>query len=158
MEIIKLNKKHAKQLAQIDYESEHQNSSKMFNKKQMLMEIIKRFKQDYEIFFGYKEDNKLNGYVTLKPFFPGYKHCEVYWLAVRKSSQGKGIGTKLMKFIEDYAKRKGFRKVCVYTNKTMGKTRKFYEKSGYKLINEFPRYYSYKKNNTAVLYVKEILK
>lgn len=58
-----------------------------------------------EIFFGYKLNNELVGYVTLKPFFPGHKHCELYWLAVKKKYQEQGIGTKLVKFIENYAKK-----------------------------------------------------
>ena len=71
----------------------------------MKKEIQDRFDKGYEIFFGYKQNNELVGYVTLKPFFPGYKHCEVYWLAVKKKYQGKGIGSKLMEFIEKYAKK-----------------------------------------------------
>ncbi len=64
-----------------------------------------------------------------------------------------------MKFIEDYSKKEGFRKVCLYTGKNMKKTRKFYEKIGYKLINEFPGYYGYPTGNTtAVLYCKKIKK
>lgn len=93
-----------------------------------------------EIFFGYKLNNELVGYVTLKPFFPGHKHCELYWLAVKKKYQEQGIGTKLVKFIENYAKKKKFRKIFIYTGKPMKKTRKFYEKIGYEFVNEFPGY------------------
>ena len=155
--IIKLNRRHIEQLAIIDFESEHQNSSKLFNKKQLVKQIQNRFDKGHEIFFGYKKNNELVGYVTLKPFFPGYKNCEVYWLAVKKKFQGQSLGTKLMKFIEKYAKKNGFRKVCLYTSQNMKLTRKFYEKIGYKLINEFPGYYGYPSGNTtAVLYAKSL--
>lgn len=155
--IIQLSRKDINDLADIDYDSGHQcdrknKTSKLYMKK----ELLERFDECRELFFGYKENKTLIGYVTIKPFFPGHKHCEVYWLAVRKAYQGKGIGTKLMEFIESYAKKKGFRAVYVYTNKTMSKTREFYEKLGYKLVNEFPNYYGYKRNNTAVLYGKSI--
>ncbi len=69
--IIKLNRRHVKEIAQIDFESEHQNSSKVFNKNQLLNNIKERFDKGHEIFFGYKKDNELVAYVTLKPFFPG---------------------------------------------------------------------------------------
>ena len=153
--IIRLNRKHIEHLAQIDLESKHQMESnlKLSDYKRML---IKRFDEGYELFFGLKENDILKGYVTLKPFFPGHKHCEVYWLSVKSKFQGQEIGTKLMKFIENYAKKNGFRKVCLYTNKVMMKTRGFYEKLGYRLINEFPGYYGYPKNNTAVLYAKTL--
>jgi ribosomal protein S18 acetylase RimI-like enzyme len=155
--IIKLNRRHIEQLAVIDFESEHQNSSKLFNKTQMKKKIQARFDKGHEVFFGYKQNDELVGYITLKPFFPGYKHCEVYWLAVKKKCQGQGIGTKLMNFIEKYAKKQGFRKVCVYTGKNMALTIRFYEKIGYRLINEFPGYYGYPTGNTtAVLFVKSI--
>jgi len=119
--------------------------------------IKNRFDEGHELLFGYRQDNELVGYVTLKPFFPGYKHCEIYWLAVKKKCQEQGIGTKLMRFIEKYAKKNGFRKVCLYTGQNMKLTKKFYEKIGYKLVNKFPRYYGYSSGNTtSVLYAKEI--
>lgn len=153
--IIKLNKKHKKILAEIDLESKHQMESNLKLSDYGLM-LKKRFHEGYELFFGFKEENIIKGYITLKPFFPGYKHCEIYWLSVRDKFQCQGIGKRLIIFIEGYAKRKGFRKICIYTNKTMTKTRKFYEKCGYKFINEFPDYYEYKEDNTAVLYSKSI--
>ncbi|HLD48801.1 MAG TPA: GNAT family N-acetyltransferase [archaeon] len=141
----------------MDFESEHQNSSKHVSRKDMKRKIKNRFDEGHELFFGYRQDNELVGYVTLKPFFPGYKHCEIYWLAVKKKCQGQGIGTKLMRFIEKYAKKNGFRKVCLYTGQNMKLTKKFYEKIGYKLVNKFPRYYGYPTGNTtAILYAKEI--
>ncbi|MBU0666341.1 MAG: GNAT family N-acetyltransferase [Nanoarchaeota archaeon] len=156
--IIKLNKSNIRSLITIDFESEHQGDrERNISKSEIRKGIEKRFKKNYEVFFGYKQNNELVGYVTLKPFFPGHKHCEVYWLAVKKKCQGKGTGTKLMNFIEDYAKKKGFRKVCLYTGKDMCLTRRFYEKNGYSFINEFPDYYGYTTGNTtAVLYGKTI--
>lgn len=122
-----------------------------------MQEIEKRFNEKQEIFFGYKKEKELLGYVTLKPFFPGYKHCEVYWLAVKKKTQGQGIGTKLMNFIEKYAKNKGFRKIYLYTGEDMHLTQKFYKKKGYELINKFKEYYGYEEGNTtAVLLCKKL--
>jgi len=156
--IIKLNRRYIEQLAQIDWESEHQgNRERRITFSQMKKEITQRFNEGYELWFGYKKNNELVGYTTFKPFFPGYKHCEMYWLAVKKKYQGQGIGRNLVRFIEKYAKKKGYRKVCLYTGKDMIKTRKFYEKIGYQMTNEFPNYYGYNSGNTtAVLYIKEI--
>ena len=83
--IIKVNMKNLEELAQIDFESEHQGNIKNnISKSYMKKGIVKRMEEGHEIFFGFKEKNILKGYVTLKPFFPGHKHCEVYWLSVRK--------------------------------------------------------------------------
>jgi len=152
--IIKLNRRHLEQLVQIDYESEHQNDREhRITKAQMRKHLGERFGK--EEFYGYKE-GILKGYATLKPF-SGYKHCEIYWLAVRKQYQGQGIGTKLLKFLEQKAKQQGYRKVFVYTGKNMIRTRQFYEKNGYKFVNEFPEYYGYSTGEkTAVLYGKKL--
>ncbi len=155
MAIIRLNKRHLEQLATIDLESNYQMEGdfRLSDYRRILKE---RFGEGHEIFFGCKEGGVLKGYATLKPFFPGYRHCELYWLAVRKRFQGRGIGTKLLRFIEDYARKGGFRKIFLYTNKAMKRARKFYESRGYRFVNEFPGYYNYKRNNTAVLYAKKL--
>ncbi|MFH1631179.1 MAG: GNAT family N-acetyltransferase [Candidatus Aenigmatarchaeota archaeon] len=155
--IVKLNGKSISALADVDWEADHENSRSWYpTKSSMKKDITNRFKTGHEIFFGCKLNGKIVGYITLKPFFPGYKHCEVYWLNVKKSTQGHGIGTCLLKFIENYAKKKGFRKIFTYTGRSMKRTRKFYEKNGYKLVNEFPNYYSSGKDMTAVLYGKKL--
>jgi len=154
--IIKLNRKHIEKLATIDYESEHQKSTNSVSKKEMKKEILTRFDKGHELFFGYKQNNELVGYITMKLFFPGHNHCEVYWLAVKKKFQRQKIGTALLDYVEKYAKNKKFRKLCLYTGKQMERTRKFYEKNGYVLINEFRDYYGYEKENTAVLYAKSL--
>ncbi|MBN2454715.1 GNAT family N-acetyltransferase [Candidatus Woesearchaeota archaeon] len=153
--IIRLSKRNLNELARIDYEAQHplEKHLKAADYKRILRE---RFELGHEIFFGYKEGRELKGYAALKPFFPGHKHCEACWIAVRKKYQGRGIGKALMKFVEGYAKKKKFRKVCVYTNKALKRVRNFYEKQGYRFVNEFPGYYSYAKNNTSVLYAKRI--
>lgn len=50
-------------------------------------------------------------------------------LAVRPSQAKKGNGKKLMEFIENYAKKKGIKKLMLYPSTT---AQKFYEKLGYK--------------------------
>ena len=155
--IFRLNRKHIDVLSDIDAESEHETDKEnLTTKKQYLEELSKRFKINHELFFGFKENGILKGYVTIKPFFHGRGNCELYWLAVRKKYQKTGIGTRLTEFAEKISRQMGFRAIYLYTNKVMVKTRMFYEKRGYKLINEFPGYYDYPKNNTAVLYGKKI--
>lgn len=152
---IKLNKKHLTELADIDYHSAHQiegHRTLASYKK----ELVKRFNKKHELFFGYREEGILKAYITIKLFFPAHKRCEVHWLAVRKEFHQEGIGSKLMRHIELYAKKNGFRKVCLYTNKKKKLARRFYEKNGFKIVNEFPNYYGFKKNNAAVLFAKDI--
>jgi len=145
-------------LVLVDIESEHQNQKELnYSKKDFIQKLQKRFSEGYEKFYAYFESNEIIGYASVKPFFPGHKHCELYWMAVRKSHQGKGIGSKILTQLENIYKNEGFRKICLYTGKNMEKTRKFYEKNGYTFINEFPDYYGYEKGETtAVLYYKKL--
>jgi len=156
--IIKLDRRHINQLADIDFECDHPvDVQRNLSKSDMKKYILKRINEKTEIFFGYKQNNELIGYVTMIPSFPGYKHCEVYWLAVKKKFQKQGIGKKLMKFIENFAKNKGFRKVCLYTGKEMKNAQLFYKKIGYEFVNEFKNFYGFESSNTtSVLYVKSI--
>ncbi|MFA5763260.1 MAG: GNAT family N-acetyltransferase [archaeon] len=154
--IIKVNQRSIKSLLKVDEEANHQATGNL-SSKEKLKSLKKRFDDGYELFYAYKRNNEIIAYITLKPFFPGHNHCEVYWLNVKKNYQCEGVGTKLIKYIENLAKQMQFRKVCVYTGKTMGLTRHFYEKNNFKLINEFPDYYGFPTGNrTAVLYVKDL--
>ena len=143
-------------LADIDFQSDHpMDVQRKLTRKQMKKYLSERFKKKQEEFFIYK--NK--AYITLKRDFPGYKHCEIYWLAVKKSFQRQGLGKKLVKFIEEHAKKLGFRKICLYTGKVMKGAQIFYKKNGFKKVNEFPDHYGFngtKKEKTAVLFCKNI--
>jgi len=156
--IIKLDKRHLEQLADVDFECAHSvDVQRNLSREDMKEYILQRINKKQEIFFGYKQNDELIGYVTMIPHFPGYKHCEVYWLAVKKKVQKQGIGRKLMRFIEEYAKEKGFRKVCLYNGKEMKEAQSFYERIGYKLINEFKGYYGFSTGSTtAVLFAKSL--
>lgn len=156
--IIKLDTRHLDQLTDIDFLSEHPNDiQRGLSRRDMKKYIKLRLDKKREEFYGYKIGKELVGYVTLIPEFPGYKHCEVYWLAVKKHFQGKGIGRELMRYIEQIAKNLGFRKVCLYTAKDMPGAQQFYKKIGYKQINEFPGYYGFETGNTtAVLFAKSL--
>lgn len=57
-------------------------------------------------------------------------HIELLWLS--EESRGKGVGKKLMKSAEDFAKQNNCEKVFVET--TSWQAKPFYEKAGYNLI------------------------
>ena len=160
MNIIKLDRRHIQEMAEVDMNTGHR-STRLLNltKKDIIDELMKAFKRRDETFYGICIGKELVAYIGFRPSFPGHNHCEVHWIGVKKAYQGRGIGTKLMKFIEQYAMTHGCRKICLYTGKTMRKARHFYEKLGYRQICEFPDYYGYSRGNTtAVLYCKKLQK
>ena len=156
--IIRLDKRHLKELARVDVESEHpteEHCTLAYHEKL----LRKRFKQGNEELFGFKEGSIIKGYISFKPFFPGWgPNCEAYWLAVRKQFQGQGVGSVLLRFVEARAKKKGFKKIYLYTNEIMKRARKFYEANGYSFVNKFPGYYKHAGINhkAAALYGKSL--
>jgi GNAT superfamily N-acetyltransferase len=70
------------------------------------------------------DDNKIIGVVDLED-------NKIGGLYLRHDKIGKGYGKVLLNFIEDYAKKKGIKKVILYSTKY---AYKFYLKHRYKLI------------------------
>ena len=116
--------------------------------------LSQRFNEKNKDFYVY-EDNGIKGYVCLKLEFPGHNNCELAWVAVLKEEQHKGIGKKLVRFIENIAGKKGFRNIYAYTSEKDNKeAHKFYLSLGYKKINALEDYYS--DGSRAVLFGKKL--
>ena len=136
----------------------------MLGRKEIIDALCKRFGEQNKEFYVYeivnesKEGNKnkeILGYATLKLEFPGYKNCELSWIAVRQKYQHKGIGKKLVEFIEALTRKKGFRNIYAYTSeKENDKVQGFYNRLEYKRINAFEDYYS--DGTRAVLFGKKL--
>ncbi len=107
-------------------------------------------------FYVYEENKKMAGFVALKKDFSAPNSCELELLAVLKEKHGKSIGRRLTKFIEKRAEELNFDRIFLYTGEDNIPAQQFYQKNGYKKINEFPKYYSW--GDTAVLYGKRLKK
>ena len=78
-------------------------------------------------------------------------------MAVRRELRGNGINTKLLRFVEEWAREKGFELLVVkssgdLTYKPYDATRGFYERRGFvriALIDPYPEW-----NEPAVIYIK----
>lgn len=107
---------------------------------------IKKFRNEKNIRFVAIDKNKLLGSAAFDK--KGY-----FGLYVHKDYIGKGIGSKLLRKIEETAYKKGIRKfnpIVVITAK------KFYEKHGYKTIKRIK--YSIKSQKLTVYQMKKKLK
>lgn len=97
-------------------------------KKRNSSKEIKRKMKDYEM-FCLLEKNKIIGTISLD-------NHEIKGVYVRRNYTRKGIGTKLINFIEDYALKKSRKKVHLNSAE---KARGFYKKLGYKLIKRIEK-------------------
>jgi putative acetyltransferase len=121
-EISKLVKQTFKNVNSKDYPTKEHIL--FFNSKNTKKKILKKIKK-YEM-FCIIEKNNIIGTVHLRGDMIGgfyIKHDQVR----------KGVGTRLLKFIEDYARKKGIKKVWLYSTKY---GYPFYLKNNYKLVKK----------------------
>ncbi len=129
MKIRKATKKDIQEIAEIFLmESNKKPYLQGWNKKTALEKIKGLFK-DEDVYVALII-GKIVGFITIKL---KKKKNEIYvdefWL--RKSHQGKGIGTEVMKFIENHYKKKGFGTMTV-TAHQKARALNFYKKMKFK--------------------------
>jgi len=112
--------------------------------------------KDYEIFVD-ADGEVVNGYVCIGPRPLTVGTYDLYWIAVNPFVQARGIGSGLVKYIEDYLKEKSTRLVLIETSGKPGyeKERKFYEKNRYDKFVEIKDFYNV--GDSLVIYGKYIL-
>jgi GNAT superfamily N-acetyltransferase len=102
--------------------------------------------KDYEIFTDEDEDGTENvrGYVCIGPRPLTSGTFDLYWIAVNPNVQSKGIGSGLIKYIEDHLKGKNGRLILIETSgkPSYEKERKFYEKNLYTELVNIKDFYS----------------
>ena len=112
--------------------------------------------KDYEIFVDRDENDEeqINGYVCIGPRPLTDGTYDLYWIAVNPSIQSKGVGSKLVRHIEEHIKNKNGRLVLIETSgkPSYEKERKFYEKNLYEKFVEIKDFY--KKGDSLVVYGK----
>lgn len=85
----------------------------------------------------------LPGFVYLAPTAMTDRTWELWWIAVDKSLQGKGLGTKLLAGVEAAVRAANGRLLLIETSSTplYDPTRKFYLKHGYAEAAVIPDFY-----------------
>jgi len=90
-----------------------------------------------------EEGGEVEGYYCVGPTPVTASTFDLYWIAVKPSSQGKGIGKKLMAHAEELIQSLGGRLVVAETSSTQryDKTRQFYLNTGYTELARIREYY-----------------
>jgi len=90
--------------------------------------------QDYRVECMVDEKDEAVGYICygLAPMTQGT--FDLYWIVVHPGVQGRGIGSRLVSFLEDEVKGKGGRMILVETSSTPDyeKTLSFYVRRGFR--------------------------
>jgi len=113
-----------------------------------------RQQDDYEIFSYVDSAQHVAGYVCIGPTPSTQGTYDLYWIAVTPSVHGKGIGSELLRFVEERIKEKGGRLVIAETSSTpkYEKTRAFYERKGFQRRACITDYY--KPGDDLIIYGK----
>ena len=114
-------------------------------------------KGDYCAFCALEGNGTLAGYICFGPI-PMTEGCyDLYWIVVDKAFSRKGVGGKLLEFMEDFTIKKGARRIYVDTSSTppYEPARGLYEKHGFRvtcLVEDF-----YRKGDHKVIFMKEVI-
>lgn len=94
-------------------------------------------------FYVAEEAGEVKGYVNFGPTPCTKASWDVYWIAVSKMMQGKGLGASLLKMAEGKIDSLGGRNIWIETSSRADyfPTRNFYLKNGYVQISELPEFY-----------------
>ena len=111
---------------------------------------------DYIFHVACDESESVLGFVCFGPTALTDATFDLYWIAVSKSSHGRGVGRALMEFTENYLREAGARLIVLETSGTpeYQPTRFFYERIGYEGHLSVRDYY--RQGDDLVVYSKHL--
>ena len=106
--------------------------------------VLKDRKQkDYAVHCAVNDQDKLLGYVCYGPSPMTEGTFDLYWIAVDPEVQGQGVGSFLVRFLEEKAGELKGRMILAETSSISEyeKTLRFYVRRGFKEVARVPDYY-----------------
>jgi ribosomal protein S18 acetylase RimI-like enzyme len=110
----------------------------------------------YEIYSFVDENDEAVGYICFGKRPLTLATFDIYWIAVKPSLHGNGIGKGLIRFAEQKIKEEGGKLILVETSsqEKYQKTRLFYRACGYKEVARIKDFY--KPNDDLIIFAKYI--
>lgn len=90
-------------------------------------------------FLAAGNQNALSGYIGA---IYTETEADITNVSVRKTCEGKGIGTALIEALQTKLKQKGIRRIFLEVRKSNGRAIRLYQKKGFRPVGERKRYYS----------------
>jgi ribosomal protein S18 acetylase RimI-like enzyme len=92
----------------------------------------------------YEKEGRILGYAYFAPAAMTDRTWYLYWIAVTKDTQAKGIGGILLRHAEEEIRKAGGRVLFIETSSLPGyaQTRRFYEKQHYEVTGVLRDYYA----------------
>jgi ribosomal protein S18 acetylase RimI-like enzyme len=99
--------------------------------------------KDYKIDCMVDDQDQPVGYICYGPTPMTQGTFDLYWIVVDPNFQGKGIGSKLLDFLEEGVREEGGRMILADTSTIpqYEKTKNFYLQNGFQEVGRIPDYY-----------------
>jgi ribosomal protein S18 acetylase RimI-like enzyme len=118
--------------------------------KPLEIEALKEVLDDYHADKGehravsYYKDDKVIGFAYWAPTAMTDRGWHLWWIAVDKKTHARGVGSELLKYVEEEIRRANGRQLLIETSSLphYELTRRFYLKHGYEKACEQPDYYA----------------
>jgi ribosomal protein S18 acetylase RimI-like enzyme len=108
--------------------------------REVLEEYIKNPGQDY-IILTQMVDDFLVGFVVFGRVSLTKSSWDIYWLVVHRDFQRRGIGSVLLKKVEEFVGKDAILRVETSGKEEYRGTREFYLKNGFKEVGRIPHFY-----------------
>ena len=112
--------------------------------------------KDYDVVVVEEPEGVVAGYMTWGPTPMAVGAYDLYWMAVSPKAQGRGLGKRLVRWLEETVKSLGGRLIIIETagQPKYHPTRGFYLGLGYKEVARIPDYY--KPGDDRIVYTKAV--
>jgi ribosomal protein S18 acetylase RimI-like enzyme len=92
----------------------------------------------------FEQNSEIIGFAYYAPTAMTDRGWHLYWIAVSKQTQARGVGSKLLRYVEEGIRREHGRQLLIETSSLphYELTRRFYLKHGYEQVCALPDYYA----------------
>ena len=97
-----------------------------------LAKLTRRYTEDGAVFWVLLHDSKVAGIAGIRPH--GELAAQIEHFSLNKKLRGRGIGTKMLEFVEEQAYKIGYRRLFVSCPRPMETGKKFLEKLDYRMV------------------------
>lgn len=121
---------------------------------ELLDDRLARGAQSEFSFILAEQEGCILGFVCYGPITVTDRRYDLYWIAVRKDCQGRGVGARLLQAAEAQVRALGGRHIYIETSARAlyEPTRAFYLRQHYREVARIPAYYA--DDDDRVIYVK----
>jgi ribosomal protein S18 acetylase RimI-like enzyme len=92
----------------------------------------------------FEKEGQMLGFAYYAPTAMTDRNWHLYWIAVKKDTHARGVGSQLLRFVEDAIRRENGRQLLIETSSLphYELTRRFYLKHGYEKVCALPDFYA----------------